>query len=226
MPETSIAGTVKGPRILASLIDYALFSFLTAVLIFIFIIVPAPEASAFELLGSNLMGLVFTTLGTLHDILETMDISGLQLSLSGIILVLVAFVYFSFIPYKWNGQTIGKKLMHIKAVNEAYENPSLRQHILRSVRVYNIYLVVVFLPLVAAIAGLLWLAGMIENWLQAFVLLLDGAMTFGGMLYTVSAFMVVLRQDAKGLHDMVARTMVIPENTPFEAESETSETKK
>lgn len=218
MQDASIAGTVKGPRIIAAIIDYGLYTIVAVGSIFILILGPASDESTIELISSNFWHLIFFPGRTWIDVSSSLDISYTLQGMSVLILLITGFLYFSFLPYKWNGQTLGKKLTHIKVVDETLKNPTLLQHILRSVRVYNLYFTVALLPLILVIGGLFWLSGSGMMALSLSMLLLLGAVSVGTALMYVSGVMLVVRRDAKGLHDMIAKTMVVPENNPFEDE--------
>ncbi len=105
-------------------------------------------------------------------------------------------VYFSFVPYKMNGQTLGKKFLGIKAINEFGENPSFVQHLIRAIQNWGGY---VMLPLSFLI---------FVNYLT--YIFVSGALgLIPGFLMFISLIMILAREDGKGLHDLMAGTNVV-----------------
>lgn len=118
---------------------------------------------------------------------------------------LIGILYFSVVPWKWNGQTLGKKFLGIKAINEFGENPSFFQHIVRAIQNWGGY---VMLPL----SFLLFV-----NYLTYIVV--AGVMGFiPSLLLFVSLIMLLAREDGKGLHDLMAGTNVVKVNEDINQE--------
>ncbi len=110
-----------------------------------------------------------------------------------------ALFYYVYIPYRFNGQTIGKMAMKIKAIDDLGNNPNLKQHILRAIRVYSYFLSVPFL------------ITLFFN--DAIYLFIDSTTsTAATVLMIISFFMILGRDDARGLHDLIAGTYVVDKN--------------
>ena len=109
---------------------------------------------------------------------------------------LLGVIYFSFIPYKWNGQTLGKKMLSIKAINEFGENPSFMQHLIRAIQNWGGY---VMLPL----SFLVFFNYLAYIFISAFIGIIPTILLF------VSLIMLLAREDGKGLHDLWAGTNVV-----------------
>ncbi len=109
---------------------------------------------------------------------------------------LIGVIYFSFVPYKWNGQTIGKKILGIKAINEFGENPSFFQHIVRAIQNWGGY---IMLPVSFII---------LINYLT-YIVIAGVAGLLPSLLIVVSLIMLLSREDGKGLHDLLAGTNVV-----------------
>lgn len=118
---------------------------------------------------------------------------------------LIGVVYFSFVPYKWNGQTLGKKILGIKAINEFGENPTFVQHLIRAIQNWGGY---VMLPLSFLI---------FVNYLT--YIIVSGVLGFiPGLLLFISLIMLLSREDGKGLHDLMAGTNVVKVTEDIDAE--------
>lgn len=212
MQSSTLTGSVKGQRLVALIIDLLILRSLTAGILMLSLLEPI-SSGAIE--GSTLtdqrMELFLSPL-QIVNILQSAEQNAVAL-IAALILFVLAFVYFSFVPYKMNGQTIGKKITKIKAVNKDYENPSLLQHILRAVYNYTVYLMTLALPIVALVYLFTF-----SPWALAFALgiTVSVASIIGNIAFSISMIMVLFRGDALGVHDMVAGTMVVPETDPFE----------
>jgi len=120
-----------------------------------------------------------------------------------IVIVVAIILYFVVFQKFNNGQTLSKKFMKIKVVdNNTEENTSLLKYLLRSLPIYFIY-----------IGGILPL---IINTILVFVLnsnnymLITTFISYGFLILSiVTLIMLNVRKDERGLHDLVANTKVI-----------------
>lgn len=120
-----------------------------------------------------------------------------------IVIIFSIILYFSFFQKYNNGQTLGKKLMRLKVVdNETLENPSLLKYLIRVLPTYFIY-IGGFLPLI--INNILLF---ILNYSYYMTITIFVSYAFL-ILSIVSFVMIIKRQDERGIHDMLAKTKVI-----------------
>ena len=118
------------------------------------------------------------------------------LILSAMIGFVIAFVYFAYVPYKWNGQTVGKKLMSVKAIDEFGNNPTLKKHTMRAVQAWDTYVAVITLPLLAA-------------GVTTYSFVSAGIGGGVGLLVFISFIMLLVKDDGRGIHDSMAGTYVV-----------------
>ena len=57
--------------------------------------------------------------------------------IAGVLSLSVAFVYYVVLPIIWKGQTVGKKLLGLKIVNDNYQEVNVKQLIIRQVIIWN-----------------------------------------------------------------------------------------
>lgn len=107
--------------------------------------------------------------------------------------------YFVILPYYYNGQTIGKKMMKIKIVKED-DKLTINDLALRSLLANGIAMTFIELALIFLIKDTSYF---ITISILSFVQFL---------LVITSVFMILYRKDKKALHDIVCKTLVIDEN--------------
>ncbi|MEG0994670.1 MAG: RDD family protein [Bacilli bacterium] len=114
-----------------------------------------------------------------------------------IIDIVVALVYFVIIPVKNNGQTVGKRLLHIKTVNIkneplTYNNLLLRYLIINAIAA-NIILLIIY-----SICS--------KN---IYISLSNSINIVQSLLMIVTITLVMFRKDKRGLHDFLGNTKVV-----------------
>lgn len=137
---------------------------------------------------------------TEEEYLEVAEPISYKLSKYGVVYsvtnIMVAVAYYIFIQYKMNGQTLGKKITKIRVVaNDG--KLSLSSLTLRGVVLYGI---------LSSCINIVWLIGLPQaSYIQAnqFLEIIQVLLFYG------SVAMVVVREDSKGLHDVIAGTHVI-----------------
>ncbi len=177
---------VSGERIVAAIIDSIILSVVTAI------------PTAIYLFKDGLNGLE----GVLNSMVDTTSIFGIDstfLLISGIAGFALGFLYFVYIPYKWNGQTLGKKIMSIKAIDEFGNNPSLWKHTLRAIQVWDTYIALVFLPVMIFSSDIYTLVIGILSYVVSF-------------LVFISFVLLLVKDDGRGIHDSIAGTYVVKTN--------------
>jgi len=120
-----------------------------------------------------------------------------------IIIIVVIFLYFVVFQKFNNGQTLGKKLMKIKIVNNNEEkNVSLLKYFIRSLPMYFIY-----------VGGLIPL---IINSILVFILNENNYMnvtmiiSYAFLIISIVSFVMInIRKDERGIQDLLANTKVI-----------------
>ena len=184
-----------GSRLLAAFIDYLIYSFTIGILLLM--IWPF---TGYENLYQSLLD--YTIEGTVSETYITYSLLSIGAGLvSGLI-------YYALIPTKTKGQTLGKKMFHIKAVKVDGTQPSFITHLIRAVMLYGVFI----------------------NAILLFVLLFnkysfyDSITTPFGFITTfvlfVSFIMILARSDHRGLHDLIGGTYVVFEGAGVDRDSE------
>lgn len=121
-------------------------------------------------------------------------------SISTTIVEIVCYVAY-FVGFQlWNkGQTLGKKIMRLKVINNDKEVIKVKNLLLRTIILYNIYIEIILLVLLLCLTqnNYIKVSGVITN--------------IASIMYYISILMIILRKDNKGLHDIIAKTKVVEE---------------
>ena len=111
--------------------------------------------------------------------------------------ILLIMIYFVALPYVWNGQTIGKKVMKIKVCSHSGKKITIVQYLIRNM---------VFNGLAQLILTLLFLYLLSSNMYFIF----SSILTFIQLiLVMVSISMILYRRDKRSLHDILSGTEII-----------------
>ena len=98
------------------------------------------------------------------------------------------------------GQTIGKKLLKIRVVDNETNNPAnMKQIILRSLFIYNVISMILSILLVYIIPKNNYFVGV------TLITIIES------IFIIITTIMVVYRKDKRGLHDIIGKTKVISE---------------
>ena len=120
--------------------------------------------------------------------------------LSIVVSVGLNFIYFVVFAYFNKGQTIAKKLMNIKVVdNKTEERPKFWQMLVRNMFIYSLLSNVIILILLFTSKN---------NFIYCYMLV--GG--FDLMFVMITVMFVLYRKDKRGLHDMMACTKVVKES--------------
>ena len=120
--------------------------------------------------------------------------------LSTVVSVGLNFIYFVVFAYFNKGQTIAKKLMNIKVVdNKTGKRPKFWQMLVRNIFIYS---------LLSNIIILILLFTSKNNFIYCYMLV--GG--FDLMFVMITVMFVLYRKDKRGLHDMMACTKVVKES--------------
>jgi uncharacterized RDD family membrane protein YckC len=119
--------------------------------------------------------------------------------LSYIIDALFIIGYFVFVPFFRNGQTLGKKLTHIKVIEENNKYLGLNNLMMRSFITTGLFAMLISLALIYLVPAWVYFVSVsIINFIQF-------------LLVIISAFMIIYRRDKCGLQDMLGHTRVVKE---------------
>ena len=118
---------------------------------------------------------------------------------TNIVYVVISIGYFIVFQYLNKGQTLGKKLMKIRIVNQEEKEPNIIQMILRTCITNEILpkiLIIIFVTFVSK-----------NNFLSIYSVIT--VLTYAFIIITV--FMILYRKDKLGLNDIIAKTKVVKE---------------
>ena len=109
---------------------------------------------------------------------------------------IVGILYFVYLPYKMNGQTLGKKIMKIKAIDEFGNNPSFKQHFVRAIQNWSVYATaltffIIYIDLIV------------------FSIVTSAVTSIVGLVAFASYIMILAKEDGRGLHDLWTDTRVV-----------------
>lgn len=120
--------------------------------------------------------------------------------ISSIITISSLIIYFGILPYFLKGQTLGKKALHIKIVSNKDKQLNIGNYLLRMVILNNIIFRIV------NVSGVYFLNK------NSFYIYSSVISYIESLIETIIIFMVILRKDNRGLHDMISGTKVIEES--------------
>lgn len=114
--------------------------------------------------------------------------------------LVITIAYFVVFQYMNKGQTIGKKLFKIKVIdNDTKKEVSILKGLLRSILVFNIISSTVSVSLINILSKKAYMSTYLTiNEIETIFII-------------VTAILILYRKDGRGLHDMMANTMVITE---------------
>ena len=135
-----------------------------------------------------------TFLSNYADLIRIADKEQVFLSLANVIFVLI---YFCGIPYFFDGQTIGKKLMSIKIARKDNECLTLNSLLIRNIIINGLGSLLISLVCIFILPGKLYFA----------VTSIFGIIQI--LLVIISGFMVLYRKDKRGLQDIFSKTRVV-----------------
>ena len=122
-----------------------------------------------------------------------------ELFLTNLFNLVLMIGYFAVLPFYYNGQTIGKKILKIKLVKDKDEL-TMNDLLIRNIVINGFLFSLIGFALIFMVSDLSYL---ILISILSFVQIL---------LVIISIFMILYRHDKKGLHDLWCKTSVIEEN--------------
>lgn len=179
------ASSVRGQRVAAAAVDYLIYQFITLL------------AGLIMIPFIGLDALMEATLGFLEGEApsEAFILYSVFTTLIGLV---IGIIYYGWVPAKKNGQTLGKTFFHVRAVDENGENLSFSKHLARAIMLYGLYV---------GTPTLLFLT--IDYSTYTSVNSLLSILVFAVVI--LSVVLLLSRPDAKGVHDMIAKSYVVDE---------------
>ena len=133
----------------------------------------------------------------LKDLVYDVDSTGVLVTLTQVVIYIGYFVVFQ---YYNKGQTVGKKLMHLRVVSTDNNQLDINQIAIRSL-ICNSILINILL-----VASALFISRNYYYYVSFGLQLLN----YG--IIILALIMILFRKDGKGLHDLVAKTKVVNTN--------------
>lgn len=186
-------------RVLAYIIDMLVFIGIIAI-IGIFIKESSNlSALNLELNSINEMALnhdisVGTYLNRFAAIIQDIDLEKVLVNILNCVFIMI---YFIFIPYLCDGQTLGKRLVKIKVMRKDKELLMLNDLIIRNLIINGLGFLLISLCMLYITPSMVYLI----------MTLLLGLLQVALVIITI--FMVIYRHDRRGLHDVLASTIVV-----------------
>ena len=131
-----------------------------------------------------------------------------------IIILICTLLYFGVIQYFLNGQTIGKKILKLKVVSATDKEINIANYILRTLIVNSVFLNII---------GVIFLGFSSKStYIQVDSIL----STLVSIVEAIIIFLVLTRDDDRGLHDLLFNTKVISTDKPIHNKTINNSTKK
>lgn len=172
-------------RLVAALIDNVFLG--------IIVFIPTTIFTLLYIGIDNIFDSLLNTAGTMGGSSLSDPISLIVLA---VIEVVIGVVYFAYIPYKKNGQTFGKMVLRLKVIDELGENPGFKAHFIRAIQVWTTYLTTI--ALVTLFFGFM---------MYSVIVVIIAVLMF--FARAVAVIMLLARTDERGIHDLMADTMVV-----------------
>lgn len=111
--------------------------------------------------------------------------------------IVIVILYFGVLPYFLKGQTLGKRLFQLRIVGAKDKPLSIVNYLLRCVVLNNVIISIVLQCIVYFMS------------VDTFYPVYQNVNLVGYIILYISLFMIIVRRDGRGLHDMVANTKVV-----------------
>ena len=111
--------------------------------------------------------------------------------------LVIVILYFAVMPYFFQGQTIGKKLFQLKIVGKDHQELSFASYLLRAVILNNV-IISILLQVVVYLMDV-----------SSYEFVYRNLNLAGYIIQYVTFFLILVRRDGRGLHDLVAKTKVV-----------------
>lgn len=114
-----------------------------------------------------------------------------------IIAIAIGLGYFIILPFKNNGQTLGKKLFKIKITNDTKEKLNINNYLFRAIIINSVLIDF------ALLASVMFMKQ------DAYIIINSALIVVQFAILVTSMIMIIARKDGKGLHDLLAKTKVV-----------------
>ena len=204
----------KVKRALAYIIDYFIISLLIALLSSVKILNPKNnEYQEAYVKYSELFNEAVNAENPSYTITPEMETLMYDISYYGMSFTIIEFaviiIYFTFFPMAFNGQTIGKRIMKLKIVNEQEKDKvSFITYLIRSI-IYPVFSTGLFYCSVTLIINTICLLFLKQG---NYILINKITLIIGLMWGYTDAIVALSRQDNKSLHDILLKTKVVDIN--------------
>ena len=111
--------------------------------------------------------------------------------------IVIVLLYFGVLPYFLKGQTLGKRLFQLRIVGVKDKPLSIVNYLLRCVVLNNVLISIALQCIVYFMS------------VDTFYSVYQNVNLVGYIILYISLFMIIVRKDGRGLHDMVANTKVV-----------------
>lgn len=111
--------------------------------------------------------------------------------------IVCSLLYFGVLPFFMDGQTIGKRLFQLRVVSANDKPLNIVNYLLRAVVLRNILISLALLAVIYFMDA--------SNYYNVY----QNVNLVGYIIMYINLFMIVMRQDNRGLHDFVANTKVV-----------------
>lgn len=190
-----------GKRLMAYIIDVMIVS-----LIFSFLTIFIKDSSnlvnlnnELNTISENYLNQTITMSEYINQVASTQYLINREMFLQNLFSLVLMMGYFIVLPYYYNGQTLGKKLMKIKIIKENGKL-GINDLVLRGLIANGILVTLIELSLTFLLKDTPYFISIsIFDFIQF-------------LLVIISAFMILYRKDKKSLHDLVCKTLVVDEN--------------
>ena len=196
-------------RIMAYLLDVLLVYFLISAIISIRFINPTYEKyiesyeKYVDVMNDYSKGKITTEQYTELNIKNIINVTKYSVS-SNIVIVLVLIGYFCVFQYFNNGQTLGKKIMKIKVVSIDNKKINFSNYLLRILPVQYIFIGSVMPIILNSIFVFIFNIN--------YYVIINSVTTYSLFFISiVSLFMIIKRDDKRGIQDIIAKTKVVEE---------------
>jgi uncharacterized RDD family membrane protein YckC len=129
-------------------------------------------------------------------VVHKIDLSNVTLSIINSFFIIVYFVLY---PFYKNGQTIGQKFMSIKIISENNNRPSVQALMIRNLIINGLGYMIISLSLLYLIPKIFYFL----------VISILGIIQL--MIVIRCCFMIIYKEDKKGLQDVISKTYFIEE---------------
>ena len=140
---------------------------------------------------------------------ESIDVGYEIARKNGIVYLLEVFfgiIYFVVYQFYNDGETLGKKFMHIKVMKNDESELTINDLIFRSLIINSIFINIIILCLIIFASAKVYFYGALTIQFIQYIIVI------------ISGLLVMFSKDSRGLHDLVANTKVVRNNSVKELE--------